>query len=172
MSMSTLEKILFLKSAPLFELFYSEELLEVAQIARQVEFKAGDILVEEDKPGECLYIIVNGEADATMSYVGQVTQLGTRDVIGDIAIVSDVPHRATYTAKTDLTTLKIDRSEFWELMTEEPRVAFGIIKVLVQHLNSVIEKMQIQQPSRRGVTNVPLDLWEALDALAEDENDK
>ena len=165
MTMSTIEKVLFLKSVPLFEQLHSEELVGVAQIARQVQIEADQTFVKEGDLGDALFIIVAGEADAVINHVGQVSQVGPKSTIGDIAIVSDGRHNSSYVSTTDITALKIDRDDFWALMSEQPQIAFGIIKVLVHHLNVLVEKLQTQQPSHRGRTNMPLDIWNALDRL-------
>ncbi|MCB0212817.1 MAG: Crp/Fnr family transcriptional regulator [Anaerolineae bacterium] len=166
MTMSTIEKVLFLKTVPLFEQLHSEELVGVAQIAHQVLIRANQTFVEQGDRSEALFIIVAGEANAVIKHVGQVSRVGPKSTIGDIAIVSDGPHSSSYVSTTDITALKIDYDDFWALMNEQPKISFGIIKVLVHHLNVVIEKLQMQQPSRRGLTNMPLDIWNALEQLS------
>ena len=163
--MSTIEKVLFLKSVPLFEQLHSEELVGVAQIAHQVQIEADQTFVNQGDRGDALFIIVDGEADAIIKHVGQVSQVGPKSTIGDIAIVSDEPHNSSYVSTTEITALKIDRDDFWAFMSEHPKIAFSIIKVLVYHLNVLIEKLQMQQPSRRGLTNMPVNIWDALDQL-------
>lgn len=165
MTMSTIEKVLFLKSVPLFEQLHSEELVGVARIAHQVQIEADRTFVQEGDPGDALFIIVDGQADAVINHVGPVAQVGPKSTIGDIAIVSDGCHNSCYVSTTPITALKIDREDFWALMSEQPKIAFGIIKVLVHHLNGLVEKLQTQQPSRRGRINLPLDIWKALDQL-------
>ncbi|MCB0162802.1 MAG: Crp/Fnr family transcriptional regulator [Anaerolineae bacterium] len=165
MTMSTIEKVLFLKSVPLFEQLYSEELVGVARIAHQVQIEADQTFVQEGGRGDALFIIVAGKANVVINHVGKVSQVGPKSTIGDIAIVAEGPHKSSYVSTTAITALRIDRDDFWALMNEQPKVACGVIKVLVHHLNVVIDKLQMQQPSRRGLTNVPLDIWNALDQL-------
>jgi CRP/FNR family cyclic AMP-dependent transcriptional regulator len=60
MTLSTIERILFLKSADLFSQIASEDLVPVAHVAQEVHFSAGETFIRQGDAGECLYLIVHG----------------------------------------------------------------------------------------------------------------
>ena len=139
--LSTIERVLFLKGIDLFEQLPGEALVRVAQVAQEVTFLPDDVFIKQGVLGECLYIIIDGEAQVVVEDVGQVAMLGAKDVIGEMAILAGSLRSASAVAATELTALKIEREDFQELMTEQPELSLGIIKVLVQRLEDASRKV-------------------------------
>lgn len=134
MSLSTLEKVLFLKSVHLFDQIPSEQLVKVAQIAYEVEFEPDEVFIKQGEQGDCLYIIVEGEAEVRLDNKRVVSQMQSKTIIGEMAILSGQPRSANCIARNHLMALKINRNDFWMLMAERAEIALGIIKVLVRNL--------------------------------------
>jgi CRP-like cAMP-binding protein len=155
-----IEKILFLKTVPLFDQIPSEELIGVAQIVQEAQFDADEAFIKQGERGDCLYIIVDGEVDVVIEGVGQVDHFGSKSIIGETAILSDNPRNASCIATTDVTALKIEQDDFWELMGEKPEIALGIIKVLVYQLNELIKRLQSSQS----------DSWQASDRVKDEQS--
>ena len=88
MALSTIEKVLFLKSVPLFEQIPSEDLAGVAQIVQQVEFAPGVALIRQGDEGDCLFIIVDGEVDIVVDGFGTVNHFTAKGVLGETGILS------------------------------------------------------------------------------------
>lgn len=144
MALSTIEKVLFLKSVPLFDQIPSEQLVKVAQIAREVEFEPEEVFIHQGEQGDCLYIIVEGEAEVVLAGVGPVSRMQPKSIIGEMAILSGQPRSANCIARNDVLALKIDRNDFWILLEERAEIALGIIKVLVRNLEVANQKLQGQ----------------------------
>src|SRR5262249_19304296 len=58
---STVEKVLFLKSIDLFRALPSEELAQIAEIAEEQPLAQGDQVFGEGEPGDALYLVVEGK---------------------------------------------------------------------------------------------------------------
>ena len=142
MPLSTIERILFLKSAELFNQIASEDLVPVAMVAQEAHFNAGEPLIRQGDPGDCLYIIVDGEASINIRGVGQVAKRQPQSTIGEMGIISRQPRSADCVALTDLTALRIDHDDFWELLAEKPPLALGVIKALSQRLDEAVANLQ------------------------------
>jgi CRP-like cAMP-binding protein len=52
------------------------------------------------------------------------------------------------TAQTDVTCLKIEREDFYELMSEKIEIAHGIIRTLTQRLRDTDKKLASQDPAK------------------------
>ncbi|MBI3243059.1 MAG: Crp/Fnr family transcriptional regulator [Chloroflexi bacterium] len=146
MSLSTIERILFLKSAELFNQIASEDLAAVALVAQEAHFSAGETLIQQGDPGDCLYIIVDGEASINIRGVGPVATRQAKSSIGEMGIVSRNPRTADCVALTEVTALKIDQDDFWELLAEKPPLALGVIKALSQRLDEAVANLQKLSP--------------------------
>jgi CRP-like cAMP-binding protein len=58
-----------------------------------------------------------------------------------MAIITRQPRTADCRALTDLTLLKIDADDFWELLAEKPPLALGVIRTLGQRLDEAVENL-------------------------------
>ncbi len=151
MPLSTIERVLFLKGAELFNQIASEDLVPVALVAQEVQFRAGETLLRQGDPGDCLYIIVDGEASINLRGIGPVATRQARSSLGEMGILSRQPRSADCVALTDLTALKIDQDDFWELLAEKPPLALGVIRALSQRLDEAVANLQkLSQQSGEG----------------------
>lgn len=143
----TMEKILCLKSAPIFAGMTGDELRVLAGIVEEVEFKANSIIFNEDDPGEELYIIARGSVRIIRGSAATgavLATLGEKDCLGEMAILDDDPRSATAQAVDDVLALKIHRDDFRELIREEPEVAFGIFRVFTRRIRHANEEQEQQ----------------------------
>ncbi len=65
-----------------------------------------------------------------------VAQLGKNDIVGEIAILVDIPRTATVTATSELTTLKVTKDLFFRMVSDFPEMGVEIMRVLAQRLES------------------------------------
>ena len=130
---TTVEKVLFLKSIDLFRGLPGEELAPSAEIAEEQPFAAGDPVFAEGEPGDALYLLVEG---AVKVHRGgeQLAQLGARDVFGEMAVLDSQPRSASVTVLKDAVLLKIGRDDFRDILQERPEIGMGIIQVLSRRL--------------------------------------
>ena len=130
MALSTIEKVLFLKSVPLFEQISGEDIVEVVPIVHEVRFDRGETFIKQGDEEDCLYIIVEGEV--TIKVDGEERAIRVKgDILGELAVLSEQPRMADCVALTDVIALRIDKVDFWELMSERSEITIGIMKVLV-----------------------------------------
>jgi len=130
---TTVEKVLFLKSVDLFRALPGEELAQIAEIAEEQPFAAGEQVFAEGEPGDALYLVLEGAVKVHQSQ-RQLAHLGVRDVFGEMAIVDSEPRSASVTAVQDAVLLKIARDDFRDILLERPEIGMGIIKVLSRRL--------------------------------------
>ena len=142
MPLSTVERVLFFKDAELFNQIPGEDLVPVAMVAQEVHFNAGEALLRQGDPGDCVYILVDGEASIVIRGVGQVATRRPGDSIGEMGLISRHPRSADCVALTDLTALRIDHDDFWELLAEKPPLALGVIRALSERLDEAVVNLQ------------------------------
>jgi CRP-like cAMP-binding protein len=70
-----------------------------------------------------------------------VAQVGKDDIVGEIAILVDIPRTATVTATSDLTTLKITKDLFFRMITDFPEMGVEIMRVLAQRLEQTTAQL-------------------------------
>ena len=130
---TTVEKVLFLKSIDLFRALPGEDLAQIAEIAAEVPVSAGDLVFSEGELGDSLYIVVEGRVRI---FRGDkvITEMGERAVFGEMSVLDSDPRSASVAAVKESLLLKIGREEFKEILVERPEISLGIMKVLSRRL--------------------------------------
>ena len=149
--MSLAEEVDLLKRIPLFANIETSKLKLLAFTSERVTFRAGQTLITQDEIGHEAFIIIDGEAEVivrTPDGPRVVATVTRNDVVGEIAILCDVPRTATVTAKTDVVTLCITKDLFFRLITEFPQIAIEIMRELASRLDRTTK--QIAQMRRQG----------------------
>lgn len=127
-----------LKKVPLFAGVDDAKLRLLAFISERVTFKATERLVEQGEKGDAAYIILSGTADVLISTDGGgeqcVAQLKGNDVVGEIAILIDVPRTATVQATSDIVALAVTKENFFKLLNNFPDMAVEVMRVLAHRL--------------------------------------
>jgi len=133
----TVEKVLFLKSAPLFAGLDSEELAALADIALEKEYQPGDLVFEEGHPAHHLYILVHGKVEVfhrVDSTEHPIAFLEEKECFGEMAILDAEPRSASVRAVDPTVVLKIGRDSFYELIHDRPQISFAIFRILSSRL--------------------------------------
>lgn len=135
--LSTVEKVLFLKTIELFSQIPGDDLAQVALIATEETREDGEDIFTEGDVGDALYLVVAGRVRVHRGE-REVVELGERECFGEMAILDAAPRSATVTALVESQLLKISREDFQEIMTEKPQIGMGIIKVLSRRLREAL----------------------------------
>jgi CRP-like cAMP-binding protein len=125
----------------------------LAFTSQRLAFAAGQVLFNQGETGDSAYIVMDGLADvsiATPSGPVVVATVGRNAIIGEIAILCDVPRTATVTAKADLHALRIDKETFFRLVNEFPQMAVEIMRELAQRLEKTNQQLRATIAARPG----------------------
>ncbi len=129
MALSTLEKVFFLKSVPLFEDIPGEDIVGMVPILQEVSIRQGETFIRRGDPGDALYIVVAGEIQVHTDK-GKDLVVHAREVIGERSVLTRQLRSADCTAMTDVVVLRVDHQDFWQLMEEHPKITIQILKVV------------------------------------------
>ena len=112
----------------------------VAQAAEVVRLGAGDVIVRQGDPGDSVYALIDGIAEAWLEDPSQrpvlLRTMGSGQLFGETAVLYRGPRSATIKAKTELMTIKLPGSVFIELLRSTPEVALRVAVSLAQRLAS------------------------------------
>ncbi len=133
-----------LRNIPLFSKIEPSKLKLLAFTSERLEFPPGELVCQQGERGDAAYIVLQGEADVfveTPDGPVRVARLGRNDIIGEIAILCDVPRTATVIASTPLVTLRISKDAFFNLVTQFPEVAIGVMHELASRLFQTTQRL-------------------------------
>ncbi len=145
---ATVEKILFLKSAPVFERVSGEDLAALARVAELETYASGQPIFHEGELGDALFVIVKGSV--VISSGGQhLADLRPGEAFGEMAVLDEVPRSATVTAQSEMQALRIGSDEFYEILHEQVEIAEGVIRMLTRRLREADATIQKLHASPR-----------------------
>ncbi len=136
--MSMMEEVEALRGVPMFASLDDSKLKLLSFTSEWVEYQSGDSLCVEGENGEEAFVIMEGEVDIFVESKNGplwVTSHSTGDIVGETAIVCDVPRTATVVAKSELMVLKITKENFMQLIEGYPEVAVAVIRDLAMRIN-------------------------------------
>lgn len=134
------ERVLFLHKVPLFASLDPADLQQVARIATERSFAAGDVLVREGDAGDALYVIASGSVLVQRGGHPVATRQAGES-IGEMALVSHEPRNATVVANGDVRALRIGRADFESMLRDRPETALGVIHVLSARLGELTARV-------------------------------
>ncbi len=132
------EELEALRNIPMFANVEPKHLKLLAFTSQRLAFGAGQDLFRLGDTGDSAYIILSGEADVLVDKEGTevaVAKVGKNELIGEIAILCNVPRTATIRAVTELTALKIPKDLFFRLIAEFPDMGVEVMCELARRLH-------------------------------------
>ena len=88
--------------------------------------------------------MLDGSADIVVqsdSGPMKVATIGRNDIVGEIAILCDVPRTATVLATTPLVALRISKDGFFNLVTQFPQVGVEVMHELASRLHQTTTRL-------------------------------
>ena len=143
--MSINEEVQILRNIPLFARMDASKLKLLAFTSERISFRAGDLLVRQGDEAECAYILIEGDAEVLVDTPQgplTVATLGRNDIVGEIAILIDVPRTASVRATSRVVTLRISKDLFFRLISEFPQLAIEIMRELAHRLENTTTRLR------------------------------
>ena len=151
--MSIGQEVDILRRVPLFAKIDPAKLKLMAFASERVIYKPGQAVVRQGDPGDAAYVILQGDADVIIDGADgplTVATVGTNDIVGDIAILIDIPRTATVSATTELVTLKLTKELFYQLIHDFPDMGIEVMRVLahrLEHTTALLREARLQLQS-------------------------
>jgi CRP-like cAMP-binding protein len=122
-----------LRGIALFAELDETALKRIAALATEFEAPAGQVLVERGQPGSGLLVIESGEITVEFPD-GRLIEYGPGDFFGEVSLLTDEPRTARVRSRSPVRGIAISRSEFFELLDQEPRMAVAMLPVIARRL--------------------------------------
>jgi CRP-like cAMP-binding protein len=117
-------------------------------VFKAIRFKAGEVILRENEPGETAYVIERGRVEVTREDAGRRTHLaylGEGEPFGEMGMIEEKPRSATVTAVEDTVVREIHRDDFFRSLKADPNLALSLLRALFERLReagSTIVRLQ------------------------------
>ena len=128
-------KVEVLRGVPLFGLCTEKELKDIAGLGDEISVKEGEVLTQEGKPGRECYVVISGEAKATVGG-RQIGVVWPGECVGEMALLDTAPRTATVTATTDMEVFVLEPRSFGDLLDRHPSVAKRLLASMARRLRA------------------------------------
>jgi len=138
--MSINDDLAVLRAVPLFSSLDDADLNLIAFASSIHRFRQGETVIAIGEEGTCAYVILLGEVGILLPGPEEEKRIAVRGggaIIGEVALLCDVPRTATVKALSDVEALKIEQSEFLTLLHDRPAIAVELCKSLAMKLETL-----------------------------------
>ena len=143
--MSMLSNLELIRRVSLFSTLSPEQAEGLAGAVSKKSFKRGEVLVEQGKKCNALYIILVGRTRVLMTDNNGreviLATLSSGDYVGEMSLIDNEPHSATVVADQEVDVLVLGRDSFLRCLNENMEMAHAVMRVLVQRLRKASENI-------------------------------
>jgi CRP-like cAMP-binding protein len=138
MPLSRERKIELLEAMPLFDGLDADDLGGVADRTVEVDYSQGGVIVREGEIGTGFFVIVSGQVRVVRD--GEtVSTLGPGEFFGELSVLDHRPRNAQVAAVAPTTCLALASWDLEDVITEQPRVALSMLRVLATRLRDLTD---------------------------------
>ena len=136
------EKMLHLKTIPLFEGLTTRQLMDLAEATVEVEYPDGGTIVREGEQDDCLYVILEGtvrvEKNGTL-----LADIRAGDFFGEVALFEGVRRSATALSNGPVRALRLERGDMLRLIEERPGIAISMLQTVSRRVRELTDRLVV-----------------------------
>jgi len=135
--LTPIERVLILQGADLLREVGPRHLLGLAEVAREVEWSAGDSIYEEEDAAEALYMVVEGRV--RLSTGGRtIAEVGPGEAFGTWALVDDSARGQSAECIENGMALALHRDEFYDVAAGDLTLLQEVVRALARRLRALV----------------------------------
>jgi signal transduction histidine kinase len=124
-----------------FKGLQDDELQKMASLSSIRSYPADHVLCQEGALEDVFYIIADGNVIITQKLSEEegertLREGGNGDVIGEMALIQNVPRSASVRTTSDCTTLEMEKKDFETILSSSPRLALDIIRITLDRIRA------------------------------------
>jgi len=158
-------KLTLLKRIQLFSDLHKPALKKIADLLEDMEYQKGHYVFKKGDEGDAVFIITEGSVSVKDEDL-VLSTLMEGDVFGEYALIDNKSRSASIFAEETLRILRLDRTSFSRLLTENKEIQNGLLHLFVNRLreHDALEKQLADQ------TKQIIQQKESLEELNDEKN--
>ncbi len=135
-ALNIIEKVIALEAVDLFQNLSAEQVSRIASIADELTVSPSHQILDPAKEVDSLYVILDGEAELLRD--GKpIARAGRGEVLGSWALFDVEPLGVAAKAVTDVRLLRINRNDFYDLLSDNMQITQAIFSTLVRRFRKL-----------------------------------
>ncbi len=138
MALTRERKIELIAGTPLFDGVDADQLPGIADRAVEVDTPAGGVILRQGEIGTGFFVVVSGAVRVVRD--GEtIARLGPGEFFGELSVLDRMPRNAQVVADVPTTSIGLASWDLEAVITEQPRVALAMLRVLAGRLRDLTE---------------------------------
>jgi CRP/FNR family cyclic AMP-dependent transcriptional regulator len=108
----------------------------------------GEVLIEEERVGDALYLIVGGALAATRNTAGggwvMLQLLRRGDIAGEMGFLDGEKHSATLRATGETQIYSLQRHALDSLVESHPMLVYRVMRAIVRTVHAILTRMNLE----------------------------
>jgi CRP-like cAMP-binding protein len=134
--LTPVERVLILKSADLLNEVGPRRLLELAEVAHEVEISKGETIYREDDSADALYMVVAGRVRIVTG--DRTSEVGVGEAFGTWALVDDASRGHRAECLENGRTLALRRDDFYDVAAGDLTLLQEVVRALARRLRALV----------------------------------
>lgn len=123
------------RSIPIFADCDATHLQILAFSAARQAYDEGDVIIKKGLKGGAAYLVLSGRADIVADDGAKIGSAGPGDMLGEVAMIGDLPYSLTARASEPVQAARIDRGLFMRVAREYPEFGSTVFNALARKLD-------------------------------------
>lgn len=120
-----------LREIPLFSEMDEQEVAGIRAIMDELKFRPGQVIIREGELGDLFYVITEGHAEVIIRDADGsdviLHESGPGDFFGELSMLASEPRSVRVRAVDELTTLALERDEFFDFLRAHTHAAIDVM---------------------------------------------
>ena len=115
------------------------------------QYRDGEVVVRQGEPGNCMFVVQEGEVEAVAESGGREFRLrtmGPNEFFGEMALFEEEFRTCTVRALGPARILTIDKKNFLGGIHEDPSLAFRIVKTMSHRIRDLTDRLADYEVNR------------------------
>lgn len=132
-------------NSPLFARIRPADIDALVRTAQRRKFRAWEVLFRRGDAGDGVFAIISGQvcvfADTASGDEAVIALRGPGEVVGEMALLDDLPRSASARAQTDVEAAWVSREQFEAWLVAHPAAAREMLTALAQRLREATDQL-------------------------------
>jgi len=120
-----------LREVPLFSEMDEQEVAGIRDIMEEMKFKPGQVIIREGETGDLFYVVTEGHAEVLIRDADGteliLNTVGPGGFFGELSMLTNEPRAARVRAVDSITTLVLERDEFFNFLRTHSHAAIDVM---------------------------------------------
>lgn len=136
-NLTTIEKVIFLKSVDIFEHATIEQLGRIAGLTQEAHFGPGETIFKEGDPGDALYLVLSGRVLIERNGI-TLREIKEKEAFGTLEVLDFHPRAATAKAADQVRALKLNGRQFHDLLSLDIEMVEAVFRMLCGQIRRIL----------------------------------